>query len=434
MIRRVVAALRSPATRDNANAAVERLIARGTSAVVGLVVAVFVSPSEAGVYATAFIALSLVQEVGENTMRQLGVGLWRMEGGGRIIRRASLGISLGGAVAMAAVLGVFFATSIASASQTVALLPFVPLAAVYGLSIPWITLAQYDGRWAAISRGQAVGSIASIVLCVPLAPTIGIAAGSLQTCITEGVLLLLLIKGAVRPEPDLPRRPLLRDFIAPTVQSNFLGWLQGQSERIVVVAFGGATTLGLYSIASQIARAVSDSVVLGLTNVLRSRLAAADTDSARRTVLRSIVSQGVVIALVLQITMVALDLFVLGRILSSQWTPALLAVPVMSVSAAPLACMWLLSSFLIVEGRARVLVPWHWLGVGLGVATGFTVAVDLLTGVVVGAARDVVALAVRLPYVAGDLGRRFVLRMILACSTGIVIGAIGFGSACSIHR
>ncbi|MCJ1705368.1 oligosaccharide flippase family protein [Rathayibacter sp. VKM Ac-2926] len=429
MIHRVAALLRSPTARSSSNAALERLVSRGTSAVVGLVVAVHVSPAEAGVYAMAFLALSLLQEIGENTVRPLGVAMWRREGGARQLRRAAAVVSVGGATAMAGAIGLLWALSAASPAQAVALLPFVVVAALHGAILPALTRAQFDGRWASIARGQALGSIASIVVCVPLAPVLGIAAGSLQTGVTEGILLLLLSRRGTLPAPDLPRRPMLRDYVIPTLQSNVFGWLQGQSERIVLSALGEATTLGLYSIASQIARAVSDAVVLGLANVLRARLANSRTDEERRAVLRSVVMQAAVGALVVQTTMVALDLLVLGRVLDSSWHPALLIVPILSVSSAPIACLWCASSYLIVQGRASVLVPWHWIGVALSVGAGFAVAADLLAGACAAVLRDAVALAGRLPHVGQDIGRSGLLRVSGCLAAGVLIGAAGFCAA-----
>ncbi|QHC59315.1 oligosaccharide flippase family protein [Rathayibacter sp. VKM Ac-2760] len=434
MIRRVAALVGSPTARSSSNAALERLVSRGASAVVGLVVAVAVSPAEAGVYAMASLALTLLQEVGENTMRQLGVAMWRRDGGAELVRRSAVLISCGGAAVMAAVVGTLLATSAASPAQTLALLPFVAVAALQGASIPALTRAQYDGRWASISRSQAVGSVVSVVVCVPLAPVVGIAAGSLQTCITEGILLLLLRRTGTTPVPDLPRRPVLRDLVLPSVQSNFFGWLQGQTERILVTVLAGATTLGLYSIASQVARAVTDAVVLGLTNVLRSRLATAGTEAERCAVLRSILSQAIGAALTVETTMVAIDLLVLGRILEPSWHPALLIVPVLAISSVPLACTWCVSSFLIVQGRAGVLLPWHWVGVGLGIGVGVTLAQDLLLGASSAVARDAVALAGRLPFVARDVGRPFLLGIAICSAIGAAIGAVGFGVALLQYR
>ncbi|NRG39794.1 oligosaccharide flippase family protein [Rathayibacter sp. VKM Ac-2835] len=308
-------------------------------------------------------------------------------------------------------------------------MPFVAVAALQGASIPALTRAQYDGRWASISRSQAVGSVASVLVCVPLAPVIGIAAGSLQTCITEGILLLLLLRTTTTPVPDQPRRPVLRDYVLPTAQSNLFGWLQGQSERIIITALAGATTLGLYSIASQVARAVADAVVLGLTNVLRSRLATAGTQTERRAVLRSILSQAIGAALAVQTTMVAIDVLALGRILDPAWHPALLIVPVLSASSVPLACVWCVSSFLIVQGRANVLLPWHWIGLGLGIGVGAGLAHDLLLGACSAVVRDAIALAGRLPFVARDLGRAFVLGIAICSAIGALLGAAGYGLA-----
>lgn len=429
MIRRVAALLRSPTALSSSNAALERLVSRGTSAVVGLVVAVHVSPAEAGVYATAFLALSLVQEVGENTVRQLGVGLWRMDGGADLVRRSAVLISCCGAAVMAVAVGTLLATSAASPIQALALVPFVAVAALQGASIPALTRAQYDGRWASISRYQAIGSIASVLVCVPLAPVIGIAAGSLQTCTTEGILLLLLLRTRSAPVPDQPRRPVLRDYVLPTAQSNLFGWLQGQSERIIITALAGAATLGLYSIASQVARAVADAVVLGLTNVLRSRLATASTETERRAALRSILSQAMGAALVVQTTMVGFDVLALGRLLGPAWHPALLIVPVLSASSVPLACVWCASSFLIVEGRASVMLPWHWVGLGLGLGVGAGLAHDLLLGACSAVVRDVVALVGRLPFVARDLGRAHVLGIAICSAVGALVGVMGFGVA-----
>jgi O-antigen/teichoic acid export membrane protein len=430
VIRRVAALLRSPTALSSSHAALERLVSRGTSAVVGLVVAVHVSPAEAGVYAMAFLALSLVQEVGENTVRPLGVAMWRREGGALLLRRAAAVVSVGGATAMAIAIGLLWALSAASAAQAVALLPFVAVAALHGAILPALTRAQYDGRWGSIARGQAIGSIASIVVCVPLAPVLGIAAGSLQTVVTEGILLVLLLARRGRmPIPDLPPRRMLKEYVIPTLQSNVFGWLQGQAERIVLSALGGAATLGLYSIASQIARAVSDAVVLGLTNVLRARLANSRTDEERHTVLRSVMLQAAVGALVVQTTMIALDLLVLGRLLDSSWHPALLIVPILSVSSVPTACMWCASSYLIVRGRASVLVPWHWIGVALSVGAGFAVAADLLAGACAAVLRDAVALAGRLPHVGQDLGRAGLLRVSGCLAAGVLIGIAGFCAA-----
>src|SRR4051794_17310069 len=68
----------------------ERIINRGSSAIVSLVMVFFVTPKEVGLYAGAMLVLTAVQMVGEIAIRQSAAALWRLRGGAQVIRRLSV--------------------------------------------------------------------------------------------------------------------------------------------------------------------------------------------------------------------------------------------------------------------------------------------------------------------------------------------------------
>lgn len=409
---------------DFLNSVADRLVSRGASAIVALVVATVVRPQDAGVYALGVLALTFIQAVGDSTIRQIGVATWRYSTGSRFMDRSTAVVAIGGGAVMAAFIAILAAVGVCSAWQALQLSPLVAVSVVSGLALRRVTLAQYHGQWTRIARSQLIGSAASLIVTLPLVGVLGIAAGSAQSLVAELVFLLLLPKAGDRPVPDRDHGAVTRDFFLPTAASNVLGFLQGQAERVVMAALAGTRVLGLFTLAVSVSRIVVEALLLGLLNVLRSRLARADSEVEKSAIVSQFIIRGAWLAIGIQVLVVGIARWVLPLILQPDWQPALDIVPILTTSAVPIAGMWCISAYLIDGGRARHLLLWQFIGIALGVVTGLAATVALPLAALASLVRDLTGLGGRLatawtvvtPRARWSLG----VSLVISCAFGVV--------------
>ncbi|MDT3316722.1 oligosaccharide flippase family protein [Microbacterium sp. KSW4-11] len=397
---------------------IERVVNRGASAVVGLVVAVFVSPSEAGLFAMASLVLTFFQAIGDQTIRQIGVRVSRHVGGPIYIRRFS---ALLGGLTLLAVTGFIFLAGLVQIAQwneviKLAPLAIVPIAMVW--SLPNVVSAQATGGWLRLARAQWVASLGSLCVALPLAPLVGIAAAAAQSAVAEILILVLLRRKNV--DGELPRVRFTSRFLVPTALSGTLGWVQGQADRLVVSILAGTSLLGVLSLASSVARVPADAALAGYVNLIRAELGGADDQVAKRVLVQYHLTRVLTVAASIQVTIILLSVSVLSRFLNDDWDAALKLVPLLTASVIPSAVVWVLSAVLIDSGRAAVLIPWQFVGVALSSVSGFAFAASLFWGAVIAWGRDIIALAAR-----GYLARRVLnARSVAALCAFVVAGAL----------
>lgn len=406
-------------------ALLERLVNRGASALVTFGMALFVSPASAGAYAFGMLVLTFAQGVGEAVLRQIGVAAWRYETGGSQLRSLSRKIAWGGGAFVLIALTIGLAVHLYNFAAFLALTPLVPVAVVQGLFAPSITLAQYHGRWARLTRAQMLGGVLSLIIAVPLLPFFGILAGVLQTVVSEVVFAVRAGGGLPDAEPDRPKTDVLRTFLWPTAVSNLYGWFTGQSDRLVVTVLAGAGQLGLLSLTLAVARSASDAVLNGILNLLRSRLAGSQSEQDRQGIFWSVTIRAASIACLLQLLVTGLSFWPLDVLLKPQWDPALAVVPLMAACGVALSVMYSIAAAVIDEGRAKELRPANIAGLIVAVTVGALLSFSLPLGSLAAALGDLVCLSVLMRLVRHQLTPGQKARLwTLAVASVLVGGAI----------
>lgn len=184
--------------------------------------------------------------------------------------------------------------------------------------------------------------------------------------------------------------------------------------------------LGQLSIAASLARTPIDAALLGYVNLLRAELAKQDSRELKRAVLDRYLPRLLTGALVLQALVSVLTAFVVAPLLGGPWAPAIALVPLLAASAAPAAATWSLSAAIIDEARARALVPWQIMGVGLSLAAGYGFAQSLVLGAILAWIRDIIALIAR-SWLAGNLlSRRLRWWSVAATGIGAIVAGVGY--------
>lgn len=418
------AAIVAKARSASVLAILERLINRAASAVVGLAMVFFASPREVGLYAGAVVVYSLAQTVGEFALRQTAAPLWRAEGGPELIRRAALVCGGCTAILVAGYAAVMWGSGRASGDEALLLATLAIAGLVGALGLPRLTYAQAIGDWRPLARKQLLASAASVVVGLALVPWSGIGGGIAQTVTVEVLFVALLTRAGTLSPSGVPTSSPTRQLRHMSV-SNLFGWLQGQSERVVVGVIGGPVLLGFYAIAFQIARSLSDPAATGLATLLRNRLSEPGAD--RGEVFRATVRRAAQFGLVLQLCTVCIAVIPLSLLLPESWDRSLVLAALLTAGLPLVIAQWCISTLLVVEDRTRLMFPWQMLGIAVTVGCGVLMATwSLALGVAGLVLRDAVAVGSR-AWLARDHLARSTWRAIIV--SGIGSAVIGIGTA-----
>jgi O-antigen/teichoic acid export membrane protein len=420
----LVGRLTDPANTSFMLAALERVINRGAGAVVGVVMVFFVSPSQMGLYAGAFLVFTFARALGDSAIRQSAPPYWFARGGREILTAVSLA---GAAISFVAVAGFAAVVWAAGAGSRDSLLVLsLSLAGVFsGAALPRVTYAEAQGRWAFLARQQLVASVASIVVGAALVPLVGIGGGFAQTIVSEGVYLLRL----PRPGPELAAGEeaalgtAVRQLWHVSV-TNVLGWVQGQAERIAIAVFAGPVLLGYYAVAFQLARSLSDPAATGLMSWLRNSLSRPGTD--QRSVYDSSIRRGAALGLALQATALCFLVVPASALMPDSWHTSVRIAVVMSASLPILMVQWSMSAMLIAQHRTKELFPWQLWGVAATAGCGILMATSLWVGVVSLVVRDMLMTAVRGWLTRGDLSARSGWAVAQVAAAGVVLAGAGW--------
>ncbi|MDP9028381.1 MAG: oligosaccharide flippase family protein, partial [Actinomycetota bacterium] len=388
----------------------ERLVNRGASAFVTFAMSVFVSPKEAGAYALGMLALTFATGVGSWALQQVGVSLWRYDGGGAALTRLARIVAVGSAVVVLAALLGGEAAGLYGDPILQALLPLVLVAFIQAWFVPAVTLRQFHGQWGRLTRAQTIGSGASLVISLPLLAFCGVAAAVLQTVIAEGIFVLVARRKLVAPAPDRERVDVLRRYVLPTVLTTAFGWANGQADRLVVALLVGSGPLGLLAMAVAVAKTATDAVLNGVLNVLRFRLASARTEAERSAAFSGLFLQASALPLALQIVVSILSVWPLHVVLAHSWYPALAVVPLLAMSGVAMSAQYTIAAAVVEGGQARRLRTSNVASLVLTVGAGAVLAFSLPLGAVAEAVADLVVLIVVLPLMRGAIPRSVQLR------------------------
>jgi O-antigen/teichoic acid export membrane protein len=422
------ARIRRRLTGPTLMALAERLINRGASAFVTFAMAVFVSPHEAGAYAFGMLALTFATGIGSWALQQVGVALWRYDGGGEALTRIARLVAVGSAVVVLGALIGGEAAGLYDAATFNALLPLVLVAFIQSWFVPAITLRQFHGQWGRLTRAQTIGSGVSLLVALPLLPFCGVVAAVLQSVIAEGIFVLVARRRLVAPSPDRPRVDVLRRFVLPTAVTTVFGWANGQADRLVVALIAGSGPLGLLAMAVAVAKTATDAVLNGVLNVLRFRLASAQTEQERSAAFSRLFLQAGAIALALQIAVSILSAWPLRLLLEEAWYPALAVVPLLAMSGVAMSAQYTISAAVVESGSARRLRVSNVASLVLTVAAGAVLAYSLPLGAIAEAVADLVVLVLVFPLMRAAIPRLVQLQFGALVVIGLVLGLGAYGT------
>jgi O-antigen/teichoic acid export membrane protein len=400
----------------------ERIISRGSTAIITLLLAVFTGPEFVGKYATVILAVTIYQTLTDGVIRQIGVEAWNFYNGKVFVRKSSA--LSGGAGFVIVATGVWAVTANDFSWQLLlALLPlvFVPLVTCQYLGI--LTRAQRTpSGWTRIAKSQSLASLFSLAAAVPLLPLLGIGAASIQLLASELIFLAFISR-----KPDLiPQTrgwaPLWKGYYFPTAVSSVLGWGQSQLERLILVVLAAPGTVGMYSLAVAIARSASDAITSGLVNAIRSQIASESSLESREHHLRRGIKIGLKISLPMQLVVTVASLYLFPVFLDASWSDALLTAPVFAATGVFAAVIWVTSSYVITIGQSKRLITAQVAGILLSIACGYLLNVSLFAGALMCIVRDSIGLFLRLYIVRKSLDFRFISIIVAALLASVLLG------------
>ncbi len=338
---------------------IERLVPRGGTALVMLLLAMVVTPAEVGVYTLSMMLVMLVQTMTDGSVRGIAISAVPTRKGRRFLRRYQRWASILGTAVVALGLLVIWAALDPELRPTVAgALPLVLMPAAAAVRVRATADLQIDGWWRSLARSQSAATFISLAVSIPvLFATRSIVASSLQAVLTEVVFSILVLRTVGRVELDLTDAQVLEGLkrrpgpeMLHISGYQLLGWVQSQADRFLVGALVGPGGLGQWSFAQNIARAAGDSLAASTTNVLRPALFSGD-DEASREGGRQILNRALVLVVAVELVVVVVALTVLPLLLDDVWGPAIHAVPMMALSCVVTTLNWSLSIYLLKVDR-----------------------------------------------------------------------------------
>lgn len=403
-------------------AAVERIVPRGASASLLLLLAVFSFPDQVGVYGWAVLGITLYQSCTDVAARQIAVIAVRSGAGRLFLRKFAFASALSGSIAMVVVVGcliAFVGSDLRASAIALSPLVLVPIATSMGIAP--VARLQVAQRWRYLARGQVVAGVAALAITAPiLIYTHSIGAAALQPLLSEALVTLWARRGA-RSVP-LEVGGGVRSFrrgVGFLSLDGVLGWSQAQLDRVLIGAYGGLAQLGLYSMAGSIARAVGDASAAAVGNVLRSRLASSSgaTPQSIERFLFATLAMGAGIYLAVG----GVAGLVLPEILGPQWAASVAAIPVLAASVFPALMTWSSTAIAVTIDRTSSLLPGRAVGI-IGALPIALLAVESLQAAAMAAvARDLV---VMIAFGVG-LGRSAPWRAMMAALVLTILAAVG---------
>jgi O-antigen/teichoic acid export membrane protein len=403
----------------------EKSAQRLVSASISLALPFLTSPARVGAYGFAMASLMLLQAGGDVALRQSGAAARDM-GTNTLVRLRLHGYVIGGISAVAMV-GVLASLSQLGFDRHDAHmlwpLVFVPIAASGHLS--QVVLLQRDQRFVSLARRQALAAVLSLPLAVPLL-LFGdvLLAAATQSLATEAFVVLLVRGAAVSQPGKLTSSRNWLKISAPPALVNVLANLQPVGDRVLIGLISGPISLGLFSLAYSILRAIADVVIMGIMGVLTPRLAQAESGHRRREWTRSI-EIGACLLLGSCVLVNAILWGVGLQATDPTWAPALAAAPIFLLATFPMLLGWSINTHLLVSGQSsRNLVAQ--LGAGilvLPVAIASTVGMTWTAMAVL--IREIVLAGARLCFVPRNqrpgLGVLMVAAIIASSVSGVFI-------------
>jgi len=328
---------------------------RGLLAASTIVAAAVTDPFEIGLYSWAIIALSLYSALTDLPIRHVAQIAIRTSSGRKFLERYAWWSSVVGLILIASwnLIIAHLLGQESSGAGFLSLLPLVVIPVARAVAIQPTAAFELEGLWARVSLYRAIGAIVGAAVGLPIVLLAkSIAGACIAVMIAEFFYVALLyLMPVVNREKSWRKRITLeqgiqQNYRKESSESTYrymamytgLGWLQSQSERVLLGMWAGTTALGVYSIGAAIGRSGGDAIASSQQAVLRVDLSRGknQNDAAIKRVLSRSLRPGIVLAIANAFAVTFLSVFMLPRFLGAAWTGSLHMGPVLALSCIPL--------------------------------------------------------------------------------------------------
>ncbi|MCG7580089.1 oligosaccharide flippase family protein [Mycolicibacterium sp. OfavD-34-C] len=328
-------------------------------------------PHSVGLYSWAVLALTFYQSVSDLPIRQIAVGLIGVDGGERFLRRYAIySGGLGLCFMSFAVTSVSILSSRGLAiNQLLELLPLTLVPVAQAIATRPTAVLQHDGSWGRVSFCRTSAALAAVAIGVPTVLAFHSIIGACVAVMVAELLNSILIRRASRAlrysdyshhrsstsSSNIANSSNIADYWHMAVYS-VLGWLQAQSGRVLLGAWAGTSTLGSYSLGYSVGRSAGDAIAASQANILRVDLTRqrAKVDLEIRAIVAANLRAGLALSVISASGAVIFSYFVLHPILGAEWDSALSMVPILALTAVPMAIASSSAPVHVHRGNARI--------------------------------------------------------------------------------
>ena len=348
-------------------AAVEVVIPRGLVAASTIVAAAVTNPHAIGMLSWASLSLTLYLALADAPIRHVAISAIQTTDGRHFLRRYTLLSSSVGflfmTIAIWVIADVFGVDTARGDFLSLAPLILVPVARAVAV-VP-TAVSQRDGWWGRISLYRTIGAVVGAAVGLPIVfidrSIVGASIAFALSEITYAIIVTIVVAGRGGAPSDGNSNPHEsgQDFIVAYRHMTLyaaIGWLQGLSERVLVGLWAGTGALGVYSLGSAVGRSSGDAIAASQPTVLRTDLAqsAPRSDSEIRSMLGRNLRGSLVLTVSNAIVVIVVAIYALPHFLGPNWTAALQMVPILALSAIPLAIAASSAPVHVHRGNARV--------------------------------------------------------------------------------
>lgn len=386
-----------------------------------LLLAIWASPESVGIYNWGTILFTCVMSVTDGALRQVLIRVLLAKGGRKFLRRYQIAASISATLFLAlGLLALWLAMPAPYRAEVILLTPIVLAPLVSVSNAKFLGVLQVTHHWSVLAKGQGVAALVSLLIAVPflilVSPILACALGLLVTEITFAAYCWTAVRRISRPRPDSSTKFKGAEYRNMAAYSG-LGWLQGQSDRLVIGAIAGPGSLGIFSIAAALARSLGDTLASSNANLLRAQLGVPEKGgSGSSRIISPVLRRSLLMAIASSFVVVVLVRLVVDPLLDSSWDQAMSLVAILSLCNVPAVLSWSAGVLHVHYGTSKRALLAPVLGVAFALPTAVLAAIDLRYVVWVVVAREVVLCLVAY----GLLGARAPWRMFSLALIGMI--------------
>jgi len=324
----------------------ERFAPRVVSALLLLLLAYFASPEAVGVYNYGILLYTLFQALTDAPFRQVIFFTVSSRKGMRFLRRYRILVAILGFLGiLLGILVIRFVLDVEHPEEVLTLLPIAFAPAFTAMGLRGVGLLQAAGKWKTLAAGQAVAAVSSLAVALPALylshSPLGCSLGLLTTELVFAFWCWRKGCSVVTSRVEIPRDSRrISSLYTKMAGYSGLAWSQGQADRVLIGGFSGAANLGIFSMATALARSLGDALASSSANVLRSELGTLTNPEDAHQRASRILNRGTFLALVGVWLSVLMTQTVVTWLLGEEWRASLAIVPLLSLSVIPSVFSW----------------------------------------------------------------------------------------------